>query len=253
MPKITTPLTEEGDLNVTIVDPVPDRPWICDLLPDNVVWLVKENQPAIVVLSMIMLEDMPGIFRLHMQHGVTGQILPWDMCLHGRGIDGSQLIAPCNNWVPSNADVIDGTPIIDAVHHMYDVMAYMWEQMYDKPFPGFQHGQIPDVADAALSRNIRRSQFRSDLCMPKPGKKTLPQIVRERLSPLDTRETPEANKQSHPDLPVPYEAAAADMNTTRDLPVPDRFLTEETVPTNGYPSGNRGAMSDEDAGAYRAG
>ena len=234
MPRLNNPANDGDTVHVTIIDPLPDRAWVCDLLPDVVVWLVKEARPAFVVLPIVMLEE-PGQFRLHMQDCQNGQILPWDMDLMGRGRDGSQLISPCNNWEPSSADQVDGVPIIDSVHHQYDLLAWLYEQFTDKPFPGFRHGQLPEVAEAALTRNLRRSEARAN--------KTLPKVVRDNLSPLDLRETPPENMAEHPDLPVPYEVSPGEM-------------TEEVVATSGEPIGNRearGEATDGDDGTYRVG
>lgn len=239
MPRLNSPTDDGDEVVVTIIDPVPTKPWVCDLLSGVIVWMVKEQQPAFVVPLLVMMEQN-GFFRLHMQNCKTGEVVGWDMDLLGRGYDGSQLIAPCNNWEPTDLDQVDGVNIIDSVHHQYDLLAWVYEQFADKPFPGFRNGQLPEVAEAALTRNLRRAAARAENTMPKP---TTPQYA------------------EHPDLPVPYERPASEMSDLGALVATDvtgghtnQYTSEELIQIGGEPIANRearGEITDGDDGTYR--
>lgn len=223
MPQLPSPpAAVDVDGEWVELDAVPQGPWVNELLHDTKVYLPKEQRFATVICPIFVLENQPTMFRLMLwfDEGTTwdgfhipARVEGWHTDLLGRGYDGSQILQPCLSWVGGGVNEIDGVEITESVAYLHDLVAYLYEALTDKVFPGFTHGQLPEVHQAMLTRKLRLSEQRAA--------RTLPTRKPEQRQPGSAPpvHTPAANMQEHPDLPVPYEKAVTQVldNGTPDI------------------------------------
>ena len=213
-----------------MLEPIPACEWIQCLGPDTMVWLVKEqcvariscgvqlHQPGRMVLMSLQVNNEPSV--------------SWEMDLFGRGHDGSQLIQPIFGWQANmTMGAMEGHDPIEFINNMYETMAYLYEQLHDRPFPGFQHGLPPEIKNETITRPVRLQEARGTRNLSNEAPATpieagvdsvisgvtrtnhMPQFVRAYRSrtpmPQQLRvplpPTPKANMAAHPEIAVPHE------------------------------------------------
>lgn len=95
--------------------PPPETPWLDRLRRGNLVWLVKEGHSTEVTWSW----EPPGPGYKTGSLGVSCSATPWYVDNHGRGINGSQILAPVEGHLPENPEPLP-EPEVRHIHRQLE-------------------------------------------------------------------------------------------------------------------------------------
>lgn len=255
---------------IAMVEPVPSYEWVHRLGPDTHIWLVKEKCFAQITAPIMPSPNNARMWLVPLRWN-SDPTVRWEVDLDGCGYDGSQLLQPVFGWEANQTlGVMEGQDPIEFLNNLYHVVAWLVEELTDKPFPGFQHGLPEPMRTAMINRPVRLAEARGTRSMPTKqdaleagadsviaGARNLtgmPQFVqayRNRTplpasaklrTPSSTRgqqvklpPTPAANMAEHPEIEVPY----------------GRQVTAEEVAASKTGAEKKAIPSDGDDDTYR--
>jgi hypothetical protein len=224
---------------IMMVEPVPAYEWIHRLGPDTHIWLVKEKCFAQVTAPIVPSPNSARMWLVPLRWN-SDPTVRWEMDLDGCGYDGSQLLQPVFGWEANQTlGVMEGHDPIEFLNNVYQVMAWLVEELTDKPFPGFQHGLPEPMRTAMITRPVRLAEamgtrslptkadveagadavimgarhidrmpqfvqaYRSRTPLPASAKLRTPSSTQNQQVKLPP--TPAANMAEHPEIAVPHE------------------------------------------------
>lgn len=152
----------------------PKGPWVDRLREDCWIWLVKENEPALVLLPYYPLPgNMGRIAFMRVMRPETMHSHVWDVDNGGNGYDGQPLIRPCAGHLPTYPQrpvepewrammrTLDnlGYNIINHNQSLHNQNFYnaafciMWQKVFGEPFPGITR-LMPEIMEYMQDQDL---------------------------------------------------------------------------------------------------
>lgn len=106
-------------MNPELMEKIPNEHWVALLRPDDKVWLIKQNEFAIVEWPFYLKQFNIGSGNIGLK--VRGASQSWVICTNGRGNDGSQCLWPVKNQISNLHEEYSEFSYEQLIRHIKDL------------------------------------------------------------------------------------------------------------------------------------